>query len=165
MLLPWIPSEPFTLNTNTGRSSQRLRRPVDWEWPPVVFGLPACLCCYKSRHLSHGAVSSPPLSFREHFSMSVALRAQLLLFLLSISWRTGLSRYIEVRLFDRSAIITESFWWGLLKNSNNNSLWHPLCFIQDTEAEDGLYSLLSLDQKRESEDFIFRRPLSKCCCK
>ncbi|XP_040052606.1 corticotropin-releasing factor-binding protein [Gasterosteus aculeatus] len=56
--------------------------------------------------------------------MSVALRAQLLLFLLSISWRTGLSRYIE-----------------------------------DTEAEDGLYSLLSLDQKRESEDFIFRRPL------
>ncbi|XP_040011463.1 corticotropin-releasing factor-binding protein-like isoform X2 [Xiphias gladius] len=31
--------------------------------------------------------------------------------------------------------------------------------IEDNEASDGLYSLLSLDQKRESEDFIFRRPL------
>ncbi|XP_044193216.1 corticotropin-releasing factor-binding protein-like [Thunnus albacares] len=58
--------------------------------------------------------------------MSVALRAQLFLFLISLSARMGLSRYIE-----------------------------------DNEATDGLYSLLSLDQKRESEDFIFRRPL-KC---
>uniref|UniRef100_A0A3B5BDJ5 Corticotropin-releasing factor-binding protein n=1 Tax=Stegastes partitus TaxID=144197 RepID=A0A3B5BDJ5_9TELE len=31
--------------------------------------------------------------------------------------------------------------------------------VQDYEASDGLYSLLSLAQKRESEDFIFRRPL------
>ncbi|XP_061881480.1 corticotropin-releasing factor-binding protein-like [Entelurus aequoreus] len=31
--------------------------------------------------------------------------------------------------------------------------------IQDDDASDGLHSLLSLDQKRESEDFIFRRPL------
>lgn len=38
-------------------------------------------------------------------------------------------------------------------------------FIQDNEAADGLYSLLSLDQKRESEDFIFRRPLSECSSK
>ena len=33
--------------------------------------------------------------------------------------------------------------------------------MQDNDASDGLYSLLSLDQKRESEDFIFRRPLSE----
>ncbi|XP_067378530.1 corticotropin-releasing factor-binding protein-like [Channa argus] len=32
-------------------------------------------------------------------------------------------------------------------------------YIEDNEASDGLYSLLSLEQKRESEDFIFRRPL------
>ncbi|XP_071375869.1 corticotropin-releasing factor-binding protein-like [Centroberyx affinis] len=56
--------------------------------------------------------------------MSVALRAQLFLFLISLSSRMGLSRYIE-----------------------------------DNEASDGLHSLLSLDQKRESEDFVFRRPL------
>ncbi|KAM9393079.1 corticotropin-releasing factor-binding protein-like [Pholidichthys leucotaenia] len=56
--------------------------------------------------------------------MSVALPAQLLLFLISVSSRMGLSRYTE-----------------------------------DNEASDGLYSLLNLDQKRESEDFIFRRPL------
>ncbi|XP_069034626.1 corticotropin-releasing factor-binding protein-like [Embiotoca jacksoni] len=56
--------------------------------------------------------------------MSVALRAQLFLFLVSLSSRMGLSRYIE-----------------------------------DNDASDGLYSLLSLAQKRESEDFIFRRPL------
>ncbi|XP_042344589.1 corticotropin-releasing factor-binding protein-like [Plectropomus leopardus] len=63
--------------------------------------------------------------YREtHFSMTVALRTQLFLFLISLSSRMGLSRYIE-----------------------------------DNEAADGLYSLLSLDQKRESEDFIFRRPL------
>ncbi|KAF6730072.1 Corticotropin-releasing factor-binding protein [Oryzias melastigma] len=57
-------------------------------------------------------------------SMSVALRAQLLLFLISLSSRMGLTRYIE-----------------------------------DSEAADGIYSLLSFAQKRESEDFIFRRPL------
>ncbi|KAM9858866.1 corticotropin-releasing factor-binding protein-like [Aulostomus maculatus] len=35
-----------------------------------------------------------------------------------------------------------------------------LCrYIEDNEASDGLYSLLSLDQKRGTEDFIFRRPL------
>ncbi|XP_047448108.1 corticotropin-releasing factor-binding protein-like [Mugil cephalus] len=56
--------------------------------------------------------------------MSVALRTQLFLFLISLSSRMGLSRYIE-----------------------------------DNEASDGLYSLLTLAQKRESEDFIFRRPL------
>ncbi|XP_041793581.1 corticotropin-releasing factor-binding protein-like [Chelmon rostratus] len=56
--------------------------------------------------------------------MSAAPRTQLFLFLISLSSRMGLSRYIE-----------------------------------DNEASDGLYSLLSLDQKRESEDFIFRRPL------
>uniref|UniRef100_A0A3P9PAG5 Corticotropin-releasing factor-binding protein n=1 Tax=Poecilia reticulata TaxID=8081 RepID=A0A3P9PAG5_POERE len=33
------------------------------------------------------------------------------------------------------------------------------CFLQDNEASDGLYSLISLAQKRESEDFVFRRPL------
>ncbi|XP_020503124.1 corticotropin-releasing factor-binding protein [Labrus bergylta] len=32
-------------------------------------------------------------------------------------------------------------------------------YIEDIETSDGLFSLLSLDQKRESEDFIFRRPL------
>ncbi|XP_047236545.1 corticotropin-releasing factor-binding protein-like [Girardinichthys multiradiatus] len=32
-------------------------------------------------------------------------------------------------------------------------------YIEDNEASDGLYSLISLAQKRESEDFIFRRPL------
>ncbi|XP_029365585.1 corticotropin-releasing factor-binding protein-like isoform X1 [Echeneis naucrates] len=56
--------------------------------------------------------------------MSVSLRAQLLLFLISLSSRRGLSRYIE-----------------------------------DIDASDGFYSLLSLDQKRDSEDFISRRPL------
>ncbi|KAM8759833.1 corticotropin-releasing factor-binding protein-like isoform 3-T4 [Acanthopagrus schlegelii] len=56
--------------------------------------------------------------------MSVSPRTQLLIFLISLSSRMGLSRYIE-----------------------------------DNDASDGLYSLLSLDQKRESEDFIFRRPL------
>lgn len=56
--------------------------------------------------------------------MTVAQRAQLLLFLVSLSSRMGLSRYIE-----------------------------------DNDASDGLYSLLSLEQKREAEDFIFRRPL------
>uniref|UniRef100_A0A8C6NUN4 Corticotropin-releasing factor-binding protein n=1 Tax=Nothobranchius furzeri TaxID=105023 RepID=A0A8C6NUN4_NOTFU len=55
--------------------------------------------------------------------MSAALRTQLLLCLVSLSTRTGLTRYIE-----------------------------------DNDASDGLYSLL-LAQKRESEDFIFRRPL------
>ncbi|CAG5924421.1 unnamed protein product [Menidia menidia] len=57
--------------------------------------------------------------------MSVALRAQLLLFLISLSSRTARTRYIE-----------------------------------ENDASDGLYSLLSLAQKRESEDFIFRRPLT-----
>ncbi|XP_029999186.1 corticotropin-releasing factor-binding protein-like [Sphaeramia orbicularis] len=56
--------------------------------------------------------------------MPLLLRAQLLLFLISLSSWMGLSRYIE-----------------------------------DNEPSDGLYSLLSLEQKRESEDFIFRRPL------
>ncbi|XP_068594464.1 corticotropin-releasing factor-binding protein-like [Brachionichthys hirsutus] len=56
--------------------------------------------------------------------MLVSLRIQLFLFLIALSSRTGLSRYIE-----------------------------------DDENSDGLYSLLSLDQKRESGDFIFRRPL------
>ncbi|XP_034452383.1 corticotropin-releasing factor-binding protein-like [Hippoglossus hippoglossus] len=56
--------------------------------------------------------------------MSLAVRAPLLLFFISLSSRMGLSRYIE-----------------------------------DVEASDGLYSLLSLDQKRDSEDYIFRRPL------
>ncbi|XP_019954691.1 corticotropin-releasing factor-binding protein-like isoform X2 [Paralichthys olivaceus] len=56
--------------------------------------------------------------------MSLDVRAPLLLFLISLSSRLGLSRHIE-----------------------------------DMEASDGLYSLLSLDQKRDSEDFIFRRPL------
>nr|XP_054587586.1 corticotropin-releasing factor-binding protein [Nothobranchius furzeri]XP_054587587.1 corticotropin-releasing factor-binding protein [Nothobranchius furzeri] len=55
--------------------------------------------------------------------MSAALRTQLLLCLVSLSTRTGLTRYIE-----------------------------------DNDASDGLYSLL-LAQKRESEDFIFHRPL------
>uniref|UniRef100_A0A1A8I6F8 Corticotropin-releasing factor-binding protein n=1 Tax=Nothobranchius kuhntae TaxID=321403 RepID=A0A1A8I6F8_NOTKU len=55
--------------------------------------------------------------------MSAALRTQLLLCLVSLSTRTGLTRYVE-----------------------------------DNDASDGLYSLL-LAQKRESEDFIFRRPL------
>uniref|UniRef100_A0A1A8RE23 Corticotropin-releasing factor-binding protein n=1 Tax=Nothobranchius rachovii TaxID=451742 RepID=A0A1A8RE23_9TELE len=55
--------------------------------------------------------------------MSAALRSQLLLCLISLSSRTGLTRYVE-----------------------------------DDDASDGLYSLL-LAQKRESEDFIFRRPL------
>uniref|UniRef100_A0A096M1C9 Corticotropin-releasing factor-binding protein n=1 Tax=Poecilia formosa TaxID=48698 RepID=A0A096M1C9_POEFO len=32
-------------------------------------------------------------------------------------------------------------------------------YIEDNEASDGLYSLISLAQKRESEDFVFRRPL------
>lgn len=36
-------------------------------------------------------------------------------------------------------------------------------FVQDSDAADGIYSLLSFAQKRESEDFIFRRPLSKSC--
>ncbi|KAJ0068098.1 hypothetical protein NL108_015571 [Boleophthalmus pectinirostris] len=56
--------------------------------------------------------------------MKVPPRAQLLLFLVSLSARMGLSRYIE-----------------------------------ENDAPDGLYSLLSLEQKREAEDFIFRRPL------
>ncbi|XP_017267647.1 corticotropin-releasing factor-binding protein-like [Kryptolebias marmoratus] len=56
--------------------------------------------------------------------MSVALRAQLLLCLISLSTRTGFTRYIE-----------------------------------ENDAADGLYSLLTLAQKRESEGFIFRRPL------
>ncbi|XP_041644066.1 corticotropin-releasing factor-binding protein-like [Cheilinus undulatus] len=56
--------------------------------------------------------------------MSVSLRAHILLFLFSLTSRTGLSRYIE-----------------------------------DIETSDGLFSLLTVDQKRETEDFIFRRPL------
>ncbi|CAN9513052.1 unnamed protein product [Ophioblennius macclurei] len=56
--------------------------------------------------------------------MTAAQRAQIFLFLISLSSRIGLSRYIE-----------------------------------DNDASDGFYSLLSLAQKRESEDFIFRRPL------
>ena len=39
-----------------------------------------------------------------------------------------------------------------------------LCIFQDNEdneAAEGLYSMLSLEHKRSSEDFIFRRPLSK----
>ncbi|XP_075889523.1 corticotropin-releasing factor-binding protein-like isoform X2 [Nelusetta ayraudi] len=32
-------------------------------------------------------------------------------------------------------------------------------YIEESDASDGLFSLLSLDQKRESEDFVFRRPL------
>ncbi|XP_051924538.1 corticotropin-releasing factor-binding protein-like [Hippocampus zosterae] len=32
-------------------------------------------------------------------------------------------------------------------------------YIEEDDTSDGLYSLLSLEQKRESEDFIFRRPL------
>ncbi|XP_061586042.1 corticotropin-releasing factor-binding protein-like [Cololabis saira] len=31
--------------------------------------------------------------------------------------------------------------------------------VQDNDASDGFYSFLTLSQKRESEDFIFRRPL------
>ncbi|CAM9225238.1 unnamed protein product [Lampetra planeri] len=58
--------------------------------------------------------------------MLVALRSQLLLFLISLSSRMMLCRYIE-----------------------------------DNDASDGIFSLLSLDQKRESEDLIFHRPL-KC---
>ncbi|XP_026177640.1 corticotropin-releasing factor-binding protein-like [Mastacembelus armatus] len=56
--------------------------------------------------------------------MSVTARTQLLLFLISLSSRVGLGRYIE-----------------------------------DDEASDGIFSLLTLDQKREAEDFLFRRPL------
>ncbi|XP_013858002.1 corticotropin-releasing factor-binding protein [Austrofundulus limnaeus] len=56
--------------------------------------------------------------------MSVVLRAQLLLCLVSLSARTGLTRYIE-----------------------------------ENDAADGLYSLFTSAQKRDSEDFIFRRPL------
>ncbi|XP_061529396.1 corticotropin-releasing factor-binding protein-like [Phycodurus eques] len=32
-------------------------------------------------------------------------------------------------------------------------------YIEEDDASDGLYSLLGLEQKRESEDFIFKRPL------
>ncbi|XP_019742289.1 corticotropin-releasing factor-binding protein-like [Hippocampus comes] len=32
-------------------------------------------------------------------------------------------------------------------------------YIEEDDTSDGLYSLLNLEQKRESEDFIFRRPL------
>ncbi|KAK2837817.1 hypothetical protein Q5P01_015029 [Channa striata] len=32
-------------------------------------------------------------------------------------------------------------------------------YVEDNEASDGLYSLLSLEQKRGSEDLLFRRPL------
>ncbi|TNM89414.1 hypothetical protein fugu_003648 [Takifugu bimaculatus] len=56
--------------------------------------------------------------------MSVSVRAQLLLFLLSLSSIVARSRFIE-----------------------------------EDDGTDGLYSLLSMDQKRQSEDFIFRRPL------
>ncbi|XP_076005605.1 corticotropin-releasing factor-binding protein-like [Genypterus blacodes] len=56
--------------------------------------------------------------------MTGAPRAHILLFLISLSSRTALSRYIE-----------------------------------DNDASEGLYSLLTLDQKRESEDFVFRRSL------
>ncbi|XP_037535971.1 corticotropin-releasing factor-binding protein [Nematolebias whitei] len=56
--------------------------------------------------------------------LSMSLRTQLLLCLISLSTRTGLTRYIE-----------------------------------ENDASGGLYSLLTLAQKRESEDFIFRRPL------
>ncbi|CAJ1069109.1 corticotropin-releasing factor-binding protein-like [Xyrichtys novacula] len=56
--------------------------------------------------------------------MPACLRAQIFLFLISLTSRIGFSRYIE-----------------------------------DIEASDGLFSLLSLDQKRETGDFVFRRPL------
>ncbi|XP_029916147.1 corticotropin-releasing factor-binding protein-like [Myripristis murdjan] len=32
-------------------------------------------------------------------------------------------------------------------------------YIEDNEAAEGIHALLSLDQKRESDDFVFRRPL------
>ena len=54
----------------------------------------------------------------------------------------------------------------MCKVSAENVTTVSVCvFIQDNEAADGLYSLLSLEQKRDSEDFIFRRPLSKCSSK
>ncbi|KAF7652749.1 hypothetical protein LDENG_00092820 [Lucifuga dentata] len=56
--------------------------------------------------------------------MSVSPRTQIFLFLISLSSRMALSRYIE-----------------------------------DIEAAEGVNSLFSLDQKRESEDFVFRRSL------
>lgn len=69
------------------------------QWPSDV-GLPAAI----KAATSQAAPLFPPLLqetlYREthFFSMSVALRAQLFLFLISLSSRMGLSRYVEVRL-------------------------------------------------------------------
>lgn len=130
----------------------QIRAPGVSRWPSDV-GLPVWLCCYKSYHLAGSAVISPPALTRETLaSMSVSVRAQLLLFLISLSSIVARSRFIEVRVLTVKS--------GRKVQEGTSNLF-PCCFQED-DGTDGLYSLLSMDQKRQSEDFIFRRPLSKC---
>lgn len=77
----------------------RIRAPGFCRWPSDV-GLPVRLGCYKSYHLAGGAVISPPAFTRDTLaSMSVSVRAQLLLFLISLSSIVARGRFIEVRVF------------------------------------------------------------------
>ncbi|MED6288394.1 hypothetical protein CHARACLAT_026073, partial [Characodon lateralis] len=59
-------------------------------------------------------------------------------------------------LLRMSAALRAQLFLGLISLLSGTGLSR---YIEDNEASDGLYSLISLAQKRESEDFIFRRPL------
>lgn len=116
----------------------------------------ACLCgsaAIKATSSQAAPLFSPPALARETLaSMSVSARTQLLLFLISLLSIVGRSRFIEVR------VLTIKSLRAAVEEGASNVLW---CF-QEGDDSDGLYSLLSKDQKRQSADFIFRRPLSKC---
>lgn len=136
-------------------------------WPSDV-GLSACLCCYKSCHLSDSAAISP-LRFGKHALQRDARQH------VGGSAHTTPPRPDLPVIKDRAQPLHwgESFSLQFINLSqqmmqNFYSRWKlKKCFscCQENEATDGLYSLFSLDLKRESGDFIFRRPLSKCSSK
>lgn len=100
---PSIPFSPSAWRSDMKVSAHceqlpQIRASGSCRWPSDV-GLPVWLCCYKSYHLAGSAVISPPAHTREtHASMSGSVRAQLLLFLISLSSIVARGRFIEVRV-------------------------------------------------------------------
>ena len=132
-------------------------------------------CCYKSCHLTDSAVISPSASgntlYRETQHVGGSARTTVPLSHLPLIPDGAQSLYWGKIPFlwcmSKAKLLTRSRRLNCCLYKVNVSravTWHlfPSCFIKDNEASNGLYSLLSLDQKRESEDFILRRPLSKC---
>lgn len=161
LLLLLVPTQPSTLKCPGSAGEWQLFTPDyhEWRW--------ALLCVVRWPCAAIKARSSQPAQlFPPHFAERDALHH------VAGSARSA-APLPHLRLLQdgtqplhRGETFWGNLWWFRTSKVfflDRDLTLFCLCFsMQDIEASDGLYSLLSLDQKRDSEDFIFRRPLSKC---